>query len=160
METKHYDQPVIYQQITDRSFKDILKESGIKYKELPIEETVLMYEKDGTIKYAYIVQGNVPDTYVENIYITGTIPADMNWKNVALDIDRQKNGESPMQLKTKARFICEKAEEIATEVVGFERRLNPKKFRLALISLGYTLKEIKEMEHRDISEKFLAEMSK
>lgn len=164
----HYGKEVIYQQLVDESFRMVLKKNGIKYIDIPIlENDVLMYEKDGKTRYVCIVTGNAPDAYIENTYMTTDIPVDMNWNNLLLDCQGQKNGEKPMELKTKAKLICEKAEEMAMEKAAenieniFELpELDPREFRLALIAMGYSLDEIKEMDHSDIDEDFLNRMSK
>lgn len=164
MNYTHYEKMVFHKQLTDKSFKSTLKENGIEYTELPVmENDVLTYAEDGETKYALIAKENATDTYVENVYITNEIPTDMSWSNLLLDCQGQKNGEKPMELKTKAKLICEKAYQIAIEpnMNMFQiAELKAEDFRIALTKLGYTLSEIKEMDHHDVDEKFLEEMEK
>lgn len=164
----HYGKEVIYQQLVDESVRAILKKNGIKYTDLPIlENDVLMYEKDGKTKYVCIVTGYDPEAYVENTYMTTDIPVDMDWHKLVLDCQRQKDGNEPMRIKTKASLICEKAEEMVmneamekSENIFDILKLDPKEFRHALLILGYNLEDIKKMDHSDINEDFLNEMSK
>lgn len=166
MNYTHYEKMVFHKQLTDKSFKSTLKENGIEYTELPVmENDVLTYVEDRETKYALIAKENATDTYVENVYIANEIPADMSWSNLLLDCQGQKNGEEPMKMKTKAKLICEEAYQIAIESGAKTNmfqitELNPGDFRIALAKLGYTLDEIKEMDHRDVDEKFLEDMGK
>ena len=164
----HYGKEVIYQQLNDATFRDALDKEGISYIELPlIENDVLMYEKNGIEKYACIVKGNAPDVYIENVYITTQIPLDLSWENLLLDCLGQTHGEEPMRLKTKAKMICEKSiSMVLEENVGrekefwTEKKVDPREFRLALCTLGYSIERILEMDHYDVSSEFLEEMSK
>ena len=159
----HYNEEVIYQQLADTSFKEELKKNDIDYMELPIlDSDVITYIKDGKRKYACIVVNNTAETYIENVYITDQMPLDMNWENLVLDCKGQRNGEPPMEMETKAKVICDKAEEMALAEAkcGFWEipEVDPKIFRMALISLGYNLDDIYEMDHHDIDEEFLDRM--
>ena len=167
----HYGKEVIYQQIGDVSFRDLLDKEGIKYVDLPLlEDDVLMYEKDGKTRYVCIVRANSPDEYIENTYMTSEIPVDLSWRNLMLDCKRQKSGEEPMKLKTKAKLLCEKATDMAMKsareraepgsMIWTIPEVDPRDFRLALIALGYNIDIIMEMDHHDVDEKFLEDMQK
>lgn len=67
-----------------------------------------------------------------------------------------------MPLKTKARIICEKAYDIALPETTPENvfsavlpEADPREFKYALISLGYSADDILEMDHHDISDDFI-----
>ena len=161
----HYGQEVIYQQLLDTGFRDALRKKGIDYTDLPIvDDDVLMYTADGTVKYVCIVKGNSPDTYVENTYMTTQIPVDMSWDNLIYDCKSQLQGGDPMPLKTKAKVLCEKALQLArdaspdTDVFSAFQIVNARDFNFALVSLGYELDDIAQMDHHDISDDFLKEM--
>lgn len=149
---KHYEKEVIFQQLQDKRFIDVLKENNVNYTELPIlDYRVLLYHKE-------------VEAYVENVYITKEIPLDMNWRNLVEDINNQRNGETPMMLKTKAKLLCEKAEKLVLEsenkndddfFSSLDTEINPAYFRQALITLGYSIEEIMEMDHHDINEEYL-----
>lgn len=162
---KHYGKEVIFQQIQDKRFIDVLKENNVNYTELPIlDYRVLLYHKEAENYYAIIVPVNAVEVYLENVYITKEIPLDMNWENLVEDINNQRNGETPMMLKTKAKLLCEKAEKLVLESEnknddGFfsslDTEINPAYFRQALITLGYSIEEVLEMEHHDVNEEYL-----
>lgn len=160
---KHYDNDVIFQQLQDMRFINVLKENHVEYKELPIlDYRVLLYSKDMEDKYAVIVPVNAVETYLENVYITTEIPQDMSWENLIEDISNQRNGEKPMELKTKAKLLCEKAEKLVLEnqtnedyFNSLDTEIDPGLFRMALTTLGYTIEEVLEMDHHDIDEEYL-----
>ena len=53
---KHYEKEVIFQQIQDKRFIDVLKENNVDYTELPIlDYRVLLYHKEAENYYAIIV---------------------------------------------------------------------------------------------------------
>ena len=67
-------------------------------------------------------------------------------------------------LKTKAKLLCEKAEKLVLESENnndddffsfLDTEINPAYFRQALITLGYSIEEIMEMDHHDINEEYL-----
>lgn len=160
----HYGVEVIYQQLIDISFKEQLKGANIHYTELPIlENDVVTYVVDGIKKYACIVHKDSPDTYVENVYITTEIPLDMQWENLILDCEDQKAGEAPMNLKTKAKVILQKAIKMAKENDNQEdfnwfmptEDPKPEAIKLALAAMGYDVDMILSMDHHDIDKDFL-----
>lgn len=164
----HYGIEVKYSQIEDITFAEQMKKENVQCVALPIlEHDVYECTKDGIKKYAVVEQVNWPDAYLENVYITSSIPVDLSWENLILDCKGQKSGEAPMALKTKAKVICEAAEDMALTEACKDRTdadfftmptIDPKVFRLALISLGYSLETILKMDHHDVSERFLKEM--
>lgn len=160
---KHYGKDVVFQQLQDMRFINALKENHVEYKELPIlDYRVLLYSKDMENKYAVIVPVNAVETYLENVYITTEIPQDMSWENLIEDINNQRNGEKPMELKTKAKLLCEKAEKLVLEnqtnedyFNSLDTEIDPGLFRMALTTLGYTIEDVLEMDHHDIDEEYL-----
>ena len=162
---KHYGKDVVFQQLQDKQFIDALRENNIEHTELPIlDYRVLLYHKEAENYYAIIVPVNAVEVYLENVYIAKEIPLDMNWENLVEDINNQRNGETPMMLKTKAKLLCEKAEKLVLEsennndddfFSSLDTEINPAYFRQALITLGYSIEEIMEMDHHDINEEYL-----
>lgn len=162
---KHYGKDVVFQQLQDKQFIDVLRENNIEHTELPIlDYRVLLYHKRTEDYYAIIIPINAVEVYLENVYITKEIPLDMNWGNLVEDINNQRNGEIPMTLKTKAKLLCEKAEKLVLEsennndddfFSSLGTEINPAYFRQALITLGYSIEEIMEMDHHDINEEYL-----
>ena len=162
---KHYEKEVIFQQIQDKRFIDVLKENNVDYTELPIlDYRVLLYHKEAENYYAIIVPVNAVEVYLENVYIAKEIPLDMDWCNLVEDINNQRSGDCPIELKTKAKLLCEKAEELALEsehkndddfFSSLDTEINPAYFRQALITLGYSIEEVLEMEHHDVNEEYL-----
>lgn len=141
-----------------------MKENNVNYTELPIlDYRVLLYHKEAENYYAIIVPVNAVEAYVENVYITKEIPLDMDWCSLVEDINNQRSGDCPMELKTKAKLLCEKAEELVLEsenkndefFASLDTVINPAYFRQALITLGYSIEEVLEMEHHDVSEEYL-----
>lgn len=166
---EHYGKVVFYEQF-DTSYTEVLKKNNITYVELPIlSHKVIAYSKNSTTYFAVIEYGNSPDTYLENVYVTREIPLDMSWQNLVNDVRNQLHGEKPAKMKTKAKLLCEKAEELTLEgnvdyeknfFEQFDRPLSSKQFRLALSSLGYSIEDLLEMEHYDVDEEFLKSMKK
>ena len=64
----------------------------------------------------------------------------------------------PMPLKTKAKTICEAAEKMANLSFFDMPKLDSKEFNIALIHLGYSLQDIKDMDCHDIDDDFLSDM--
>ena len=70
----------------------------------------------------------------------------------------------PMPLKTTAKTICEAAEKMALDKAAenlsfFDMpKLDSKEFNIALIHLGYSLQDIKDMDCHDIDDDFLSDM--
>lgn len=161
----HYGINVVYQIIDtfkNNNFRQELKENGIAWTDLPILDTdVLTYVKDGITKYACIKKGA---EYAERVYITESVPLDMDWNKLIYDCDCQSRGSDPMPLKTKAKTICEAAEKMALDKAAenlsfFDMpKLDPKEFNIALIHLGYSLQDIKDMDCHDIDDDFLSDM--
>lgn len=163
----HYGIEVIYQVIDtfkNSNFRQALKENGIEWVDLPIlEPDVLTYIKDGVRRYACIEE--CPED-TEAVYITESIPLDMDWKKLIDDCNHQGRGKEPMQMKTKAKVICEKAEEMAyksaiencAEKDPFMMAMteyNSEDLKCAFIALGYSREDILNMDHCDVADDFL-----
>lgn len=163
----HYGVEVVYQVIDTfkkNNFRQTLEENKIEWVDLPIlKPDVLTYVKDGVRRYACIVE--CPE-YLEAIYITESIPLDMDFEKLIDDCDRQSRGEEPMEMKTKAKLICEKAEALAyASAVENRKEDDPfiaamteytsEDLKCAFISLGYSREDILNMDHHDVDEEFL-----
>lgn len=162
----HYGIEVIYQVIDTfkGNFRQTLKENGIEWVDLPIlNPNVITYVKDGVRRYACIEE--LPEQS-EGIYITESIPLDMDWQKLIDDCDHQERGDAPMEMKTKAKVICEKAEALAY-AAALENRKEDDPFMMAtteytvedlkcaFIALGYSVDDILGMDHHDVDEEFL-----
>lgn len=159
---KHYDVKVMIQD-NGEAFEKWLKETGVEYTYLPIlEDKVLMYtEQEGIQKYAYIPRDHW------HIFTTTEIPLDLNWKNIERDYRDQKKGEEPMRLPTRASLLMARADELsredgerAGELVDFCWEPPADILNSSLMQLGTNLLEIDEMDHHDISQKYLDEKIK
>lgn len=109
---KHYDRVVYCQTIEGGHFKDLLRSEGVNYTELPVlDQDIIYYKKDLKKEvYALIKSGEY-----EDVYITASIPLDMNWNLLVKDCEAQKSGKPPMEMVTKAKMIVDKACNDATK---------------------------------------------
>lgn len=138
-----------------------LQQSGIKYTELPlVENKVLRFYKDGKKYYAYCVSTEIDEEPYERVFITSQIPEDMCWRNIIDDYNQQCDKKVPMQLRTRARVLYDKAKQMVREnpIKEPENFLEwaelPKKkdIEVALLSLGVSWDELKNMDHHDVPE--------
>lgn len=163
---KHYEKDVWVQTFTDTNWIEELKKSGIEWTALPyLDHEVYKYIKDGKERYALIYYPDVPEEALQEVYIIEKIPDDLSWDNIIEDYRWQRNGENPMKLPTRARLLYDEAFHRAYEWEkendeNFAKNLwhrpsgyvDPKEFKLALMSLGTSIEELKKMEHEDTPE--------
>lgn len=94
----------------------------------------------------------------EDIYITASIPLDMNWNLLVKDCEAQKSGKPPMEMVTKAKMIVDKACNDATKSTDdlFEvpKKPDAAAIRVALAGMGYGIDDLKQMDHHDIDDDF------
>ena len=153
---KHYDRVVYCQTIEGRHFKDLLRSEGVNYTELPVlDQDIIYYKKDLKKEvYALIKSGEY-----EDVYITASIPLDMNWNLLVKDCEAQKSGKPPMEMVTKAKMIVDKACNDATKSTDdlFEvpKKPDAAAIRVALAGMGYGIDDLKQMDHHDIDDDFL-----
>ena len=152
---KHYDRVVYCQTIEGRHFKDLLRSEGVNYTELPVlDQDIIYYKKDLKKEvYALIKSGEY-----EDVYITASIPLDMNWNLLVKDCEAQKSGKPPMEMVTKAKIIVDKACNDATKSTDdlFEvpKKPDAAAIRVALAGMGYGIDDLKQMDHHDIDDDF------
>lgn len=152
---KHYDRVVYCQTIEGRHFKDLLRSEGVNYTELPVlDQDIIYYKKDLKKEvYALIKSGEY-----EDVYITASIPLDMNWNLLVKDCEAQKSGKPPMEMVTKAKMIVDKACNDATKSTDdlFEvpKKPDAAAIRVALAGMGYGIDDLKQMDHHDIDDDF------
>ena len=152
---KHYDRVVYCQTIEGGHFKDLLRSEGVNYTELPVlDQDIIYYKKDLKKEvYALIKSGEY-----EDIYITASIPLDMNWNLLVKDCEAQKSGKPPMEMVTKAKMIVDKACNDATKSTDdlFEvpKKPDAAAIRVALAGMGYGIDDLKQMDHHDIDDDF------
>ncbi len=161
---EHYGVEVMAQSIDiefNDGFEATLKKNGVEYHYLPlVEDRVIKYSKDGETRYAFLYYPRIPDEMLEYSFVTKEVPDDMNWKNIYADYKNQIHGEEPMKLPTRAKVLCQKAEEHLNENKEFTfgnfcRDMSESEFNMSLIHLGSSLEEIKEMDHHDADLSFL-----
>lgn len=107
----HNGRKIIYQEIQDQSFLDILNSSGIVPEELPDENLnyrVFKYEKNGKTRYACVFGVNAPDAYIEKVYIAFECPEDGFYK-MMLDVAGQLDGEQPTKCRSRLSIAAEQA---------------------------------------------------
>lgn len=152
---KHYDRVVYCQTIEGGHFKDLLRSEGVNYTELPVlDQDIIYYKKDLKKEvYALIKSGEC-----EDVYITASIPLDMNWNLLVKDCEAQKSGKPPMEMVTKAKMIVDKACIDATKSTDdlFEvpKKPDTAAIRVALAGMGYGIDDLKQMDHHDIDDDF------
>ena len=164
----HYGVEVV-RQIIDGSFTDYLKKEGIKYTELPFDDIIVTYEKDGVKKYAVIFPLLIPDDYAEKVYVTERIPDDCDWKALVNDVEAQHDGEEPKKIKTRIRYMLDKAidyvaKESSCGLWGIPEE-TPEYFQTIqrhLIASGYSLSELSKLKESayDVDPEFLGKIVK
>lgn len=161
---KHYGVEVVAQSIDiefNDGFESTLKKNGVEYHYLPlVEDRVIKYSKDGETRYAFLYYPRIPDEMLEYSFITKEVPDDMNWKNLYEDYKKQSRGEEPMKLPTRAKVLCQKAEERLSgnkefAFENFYRETSESEFNMSLIHLESSLEEIRGMDHHDVDLSFL-----
>ena len=118
-----------------------------------------------SLGFSHVRGKYVPEEYWQEVYIIEKIPDDLNWDNIVKDYRWQSRGDEPMKLPTRARLLYDEADHRAYEWEKEENperftdwrnlqagHIDPKQFRLALMSLGTSLEELKEMDHEDTPE--------
>ncbi|MFR8340147.1 MAG: hypothetical protein ACLVAW_27650 [Eisenbergiella massiliensis] len=117
----HYGIEVV-RQVIDKTFISILNEAKCQYTELAInpEINVIKYIKDGETKYALIHPLDGSYDYAEAVYITSQTPDDCNWELLRTDIELQKEGQKPMERKTRLAMLIEDAEKYAYSITDKE----------------------------------------
>lgn len=113
----HNGEKVIYQEVQDHSFLDLLNESGIIPEEVPDDNLcyrVFKYTKDGENRYACVIVVNALDAYIEKVYITFKFPED-GFYNMMLDITGQIGGDQPIKCRSRLSIAAERADDKAKE---------------------------------------------
>jgi hypothetical protein len=163
---KHYGKDVWRQASSIRNWVKELKESGLEYTALPdLEHEVYKYIKDGNERYALVYYPDVPEEALQEVYIIEKIPDDLSWDNIIEDYRQQSRGYDPMKLPTRARLLYDEAFHRAYEwekednpdfAKNFWHRpagyVDPEQFKLAIMSLGTSIEELREMDHSDTPE--------
>lgn len=176
-EYMHNGQKVIYQTISDDSFLSHLSKAGIVPEELPLlDNRVFKYTKDGVTRYACVYAANVPEMYLEKIYITESLPED-GFLELMSDISDQVKGEEPKAIKSRLSLAVQEAEREAHEFikkrypdkemewyfVGYPEDVQ-KEFhtarKLALNFKGYHLEDVEQISAPDVDMEAVKEMLK
>lgn len=125
METKttkeytHNNKIVKYDTIINDTFLNILTKNGIRPTELPdsdLQYRVFSYTINGNHHYATVIGTNVPDEYIEKVFITDEIPVD-GFRNMIEDVDAQNYGSTPKKVKSRLSLVADKARKMAEEFV-------------------------------------------
>lgn len=175
----HNGEKVIYQEVINKSFLDVLNESGIIPEEVPDENLkyrVFKYAKDGEARYACVLAANSPDDYVEKVYITFKFPED-GFYNMMLDVTGQMSGDEPDVHRSRLSIAAEQAENKANEWI---KKQFPDKdldffmmdypedvqnefdmmYKLALNSFGYYLDTLDKISAPDVDMDYMRKMLK
>lgn len=175
----HYGKEVIFQDIIEDSFKNVLKKEGVEYTDLPIivkecpEASVITYMYNDKKRYALLIPSSSRTS--ERCFITESIPEDCDFFKLAMDVMGQSNGEAPKKMKTKAKMLLEMAVEKAKQRIidetikekgleGYlmnlslnEKAVNEETY-YELIYLHSSIDEISEMDHHDVDEKWIEDI--
>lgn len=144
----HYGKDVIYQ-LVDGSYRETLKLRRIEYTDLPFwGPKVLRYIENGQERFAVLDQNEV--------FVTDSIPLDLDWSILLQDCHAQLDGAEPAKLCTKASMILDLA-YATVQPDGPEDLVSPfpsmEAVRSEIAKLGYTIEELREMDHHDIDPK-------
>lgn len=163
----HYDVPVWYEYAKE-SIRKELEEEKAYYWEVPV--IIKENARNTVFKLTgrYIIEIQDIQSEIEfKRYITPEAPADGNWDKLIDDIKAQayQNAE-PQRKKTKASYIVEevygKLEYSIEEMLGKEDN-QKEKFVKKLSTTprydGIRIKNIKEMQNYDISQKWIEKMT-
>lgn len=156
----HYGKTVYYQ-TSKIPFKTVLQENKVAYIDLPIlGVNVVQYTADEGELYALICRIG---EHEEEIYITNSIPLDLDWAELRKDCKGQLNGEAPTELITKARLILDLAYATVepdgpADLFDSTPFPSPEAVRLEIAKLGYTMDDLKDMNHHDIDPKVWKEI--
>lgn len=147
---------MLFQAIGNSSFKQQLKLHSIEYVDLPILNYEIIYYKwEDKERYALIRSGEY-----EEVFITDSIPLDLNWGLFLQDCRNQLDGEPPMEMETKARKIILEAESRACADVDVPDLFDPAPspsmadIKIEIIKMGFSVKELKQMKHQDVDPDF------
>ena len=175
----HNGEEVIYQEIQDQSFLDLLNESGIVPEEIPddnLRYRVFKYTINNKRRYACVLVANAPDAYIEKIYITFVYPED-GFYNLMLDITGQIDGSEPKMLRSRLSIATEQAENKAKEWIenkyindhmewffnGYPKDVQEEynqMYNLALNQFGYDLKTLDKINAPDIDMNYMKKILK
>lgn len=125
-----------------------------------------VYSVDGVNKYAVVKPLSIPDDYAEVVYITTSIPEDLDFNMLVQDVESQNNGEEPMQPKTKLKLVLDTILfQIDNEVKAFAAKadLLPdeeiiSQTVIALSAYGYDRHKLMHSAHSDINADFYAKL--
>ena len=160
---KHYGIDVT-RQIIETEFYQTLLKNNIPYTEPACSPdlNLYVYTVDGMTKYAVVKPLSIPDAYEEAIYITTSIPFDLDFNKLVQDIEAQNDGAAPMQPKTKLKLVLD------TILSQIDNKLQPFAAEAELLSddeiisqtvidlagYGYDKNRLLHSDHDDIDEDF------
>lgn len=164
---KHYGVDVVYQVVEDQTFKQVLREAGVDYVDLPIMLPVgieaIRYEKDGAARYACTrdIEGG------QMVYITERIPDDLDFGKLITDVDGQRHGDEPDKMETKLKKLIQKATRRLAEEKGNSNPFmmpdapEPEEVMMAITAaFGYDKDDLKEMDRSGIDEEYFEKLIK
>lgn len=169
----HHGEPVIYQQLVDECFLDLLNKEGIFPEEIPdenLEYRVFKYCKNGQKRYACVIQTIAPDAHVEKVFITLQFPED-GFEKLMLDVCGQLEKEAPSIMRSRLSIANEQAERVAREWVEKqfpEQKANmfleypeeiqkeyDKMRKFALNRFGYDLETLDQIQAPDVDMEYM-----
>ena len=159
-ELTHYGKKVTYQ-IVETPFRKFLRQNGIEYFDLPIlDADVIQYYKEEEIRYA-LTRKMGED---EAVYITDSIPLDMDWGALLRDCRGQLDGAAPEEMATKAKRIIDKATAAAwpdtPDLFAPSPEPTIQDVAIEIVRLGYDLNELQVMDHHDIDPEYWDQLMK
>lgn len=154
---QHYGKPVFYQK-GNTDFKGLLRRQEIPFIEVPdLWNDVVFYNHNHKDKYAVIVCDNPRE---QEVYITSTIPLDMDWDLLIVDCKSQMQGNPPIEMDAKAKLILDVAcDRVLCGIQDLTE--NPELLTESLVSkvcdeivfMGYRMEDLKIMDHHDVDQK-------
>lgn len=106
----------VRRQVIDQDFRQVLRDKGIRYIDLPIMDTdVIKYVNDGVTRYAVIKDLIAPEEFWQAVYITEQIPDDLDWDRLIEDVEAQEQGDDPAKMTSKLKMILDAAEQAARD---------------------------------------------
>lgn len=164
---KHYGIDVTRQIIEAEFYKTLLK-NNISYTEPACSPdlNLYVYTVDGITKYAVIRPLSIPDDYAEAVYITTSIPEDLDFVKLIQDVESQNDGALPMHPKTKLKLVLDTIlSQIDNEVKPFTAKadLLPdeeiiSQTVIALAGYGYNKHKLIHSAHDDINTDFYSKL--
>lgn len=164
---KHYGINVTHQ-IVETEFYQTLLKNNIPYTEPACSPdlNLYVYSIDGVTKYAVVKPLNIPDDYAEAVYITTSIPVDLDFNRLVQDVESQNDGALPMHPKTKLKLVLDTIlSQIDNDAKPFAAKADLlsdeeiiSQTVIALADYGYNKHKLIHSAHDDINTDFYSKL--